>query len=258
MQPPPHRELLLELVAEVPRPVFATISGAHLYGFESPDSDVDLRGAFVAPEATRLGVSAPEETVSLMSDESGVELDWVAHDITKCLRLIARGSGEVMEQVLSPIVLETSPWHPELQDLTQACLTRSLYRHYAGFFHSRRQLLEGPAPTVKVLLYAYRAVLTGVHVLRTGELIAHLPTLLEAYPQAGVPELIQRKRTGAEKGVLDNGEAASHTAALDRLEAALSEAAAQSALPPPITSTTPTYRRINDYLIRIRRHDDEH
>lgn len=32
-------------------PVFAIISGAYLYGFASPDSDVDLRGAFLHPAA---------------------------------------------------------------------------------------------------------------------------------------------------------------------------------------------------------------
>ena len=30
-------------------PLFVTVSGAHLYGFPSPDSDIDLRGALVAP-----------------------------------------------------------------------------------------------------------------------------------------------------------------------------------------------------------------
>ena len=29
--------------------VFVTISGAHLYGFPSPDSDYDLRGVHVFP-----------------------------------------------------------------------------------------------------------------------------------------------------------------------------------------------------------------
>ena len=29
--------------------LFATISGAHLYGFASPDSDYDLRGVHVLP-----------------------------------------------------------------------------------------------------------------------------------------------------------------------------------------------------------------
>ena len=34
-----------KVIAEQPFPlIFATISGAHLYGFPSPDSDYDLRG----------------------------------------------------------------------------------------------------------------------------------------------------------------------------------------------------------------------
>jgi len=37
-------------VAAQPQPLlFATISGAHLYGFPPPDSDFDLRGAHVLP-----------------------------------------------------------------------------------------------------------------------------------------------------------------------------------------------------------------
>ena len=43
--------LLHRLVAAQPYPqLFATISGAHLYGFPSPDSDFDFRGAHVLPQ----------------------------------------------------------------------------------------------------------------------------------------------------------------------------------------------------------------
>jgi predicted nucleotidyltransferase len=34
---------------------FATVSGAHLYGFPSKDSDVDLRGVHVLPVAEVVG-----------------------------------------------------------------------------------------------------------------------------------------------------------------------------------------------------------
>jgi hypothetical protein len=41
---------LHRIIAAQPYPLlFATISGAHLYGFPSPDSDFDLRGAHVLP-----------------------------------------------------------------------------------------------------------------------------------------------------------------------------------------------------------------
>jgi len=39
-----------------PAILFATVSGAHLYGFESPDSDIDLRGASVLPLRRVLGL----------------------------------------------------------------------------------------------------------------------------------------------------------------------------------------------------------
>ena len=135
-------------------------------------------------------------------------------------------------------------------------MTRGLHRHYAGFLHSRRELLRRESPTVKALLYAYRAALTGIHVLRTGTILAHLPTLLESYPQAGVQELILRKREGDEKGALHAGEAASHAAALDRLDGAMQTARDGSTLPEAVTADSKTYRRINDYLLRIRSHDE--
>jgi len=253
---PPHAELLLPLTQDVPQVVFATVSGAHLYGFESPDSDVDLRGAFVLPEEQLLGVTTPQETVDSMNVESGVELDWVAHDIAKSVRLITRGSGEVMEQVLSPIALISTHWHEELKVIVQRCASRRLHHHYRGFLGSRRSLLDRSSPTVKVLLYAYRAALTGLHVLRTGEIIAHLPTLLELYPQAEVLDLIHRKRMGHEKGILGPGEARHHGAALDLLEDELDEAHDATELGDSPLQDAGLMDDLNDYLIRIRREEE--
>ena len=43
-------ELLRAEAVRRPYPLlFATISGAHLYGFPSPHSDYDLRGAHILP-----------------------------------------------------------------------------------------------------------------------------------------------------------------------------------------------------------------
>src|SRR5437867_6255781 len=55
---------LNRIVAGQPYPLlFATISGAHLYGFPSPDSDFDLRGAHVLPLDTVVGLEVRDETV---------------------------------------------------------------------------------------------------------------------------------------------------------------------------------------------------
>ncbi len=55
--------------------LFATISGAHLYGFPSADSDWDLRGCHVLPATVVLGLEAPEETVTV-EEEQAVSVDW--------------------------------------------------------------------------------------------------------------------------------------------------------------------------------------
>ena len=48
---------LNRIVAAQPYPLlFATISGAHLYGFPSPDSDFDLRGVHVLPLEMVVGI----------------------------------------------------------------------------------------------------------------------------------------------------------------------------------------------------------
>jgi uncharacterized protein len=52
------------IVAAQPCPlVFATIRGAHLYGFPSPDSDFDLRGAHVLRLQRVVGLEVRDETV---------------------------------------------------------------------------------------------------------------------------------------------------------------------------------------------------
>jgi hypothetical protein len=48
---------LRDIMGEQPYPLlFATVSGAHLYGFPSRDSDVDLRGVHVLPAAEVVGL----------------------------------------------------------------------------------------------------------------------------------------------------------------------------------------------------------
>ncbi len=103
--------------------LFATVSGAHLYGFPSPDSDWDLRGVHVLPAREVVGLLPVEETVQATTNQ-GVEVDLVTHDLRKFLALLLRPNGYVLEQLFSPLVVHTTPEHAELTALAPACLTR--------------------------------------------------------------------------------------------------------------------------------------
>jgi predicted nucleotidyltransferase len=217
--------------ANVPNALFWTVSGAHLYGFPSADSDVDLRGCFLAPIPELIGLKPPVETREPKGTFAGREVEAVAHEAGKYLRLLLRHNGYVLEQVFSPLVAAGAEFLARLRPLAARCVTRNCYHHYRGFLHTQRRLMDKePAVKAKTLLYAYRVVLTGIHLLDTGEVVAHLPALNEWFRLRYVPELIERKRA-AEFGPLTGIDVAFHRAELDRLERELDRAFAGSKLP---------------------------
>lgn len=241
------REHLARVAGGGPEPIFATISGAHLYGFASPDSDVDLRGAFLLPMRAVLGLHPADETISI-ADKTAVDLDWVAHDIRKFARMMTNHNGYVLEQLFSPLVVITTPAHEELVELGRGCITRPTIRHYQGFARGRRKRLAEPEPTVKHLLYAYRVLLTGIHLMQAGEVVANIAVLNERFRIPEIDELVARKREGAEKMLLDQHDLAIHGSLLDRLEAKLDEAHGASRLPDVAT----TAAELEDFVIRLR------
>ncbi|WP_328870341.1 nucleotidyltransferase domain-containing protein [Streptomyces sp. NBC_00287] len=239
---------LAPVVAEQPDPVlFATVSGAHLYGFPSRDSDVDLRGVHLLSAADLVGLREPAETRSRMWDRDGVEMDLVTHDLRKFVRLMLRRNGYVLEQLLSPLVVHTTDAHRELAALAPGVVTSHHAHHYRGFANTQWRLFT-KTDELKPLLYTFRVLLTGIHLMRTGEVQAHLPTLLGEVAEAPdcLPELI------AAKAEQEHGTAeVDHTrveADVERLHALLDETQAASALPDAAT----VYDALHDFVVRIR------
>jgi uncharacterized protein len=252
--PPPHGLVIDPRAAAVVREhshrlIFATVSGAHLYGFPSPDSDWDLRGAHVLSieETARLDVHG--ETVQSTAMRDGLEVDLVTHDVRKFFSMVLKRNGYVLEQIFSPIVVATSPAHEELKAIAARCVTKHHAHHYFGFAGTERALFrkEDP-PRVKPLLYIYRVLLTGIHLMKSGEIQAHLPTLAAEAKLDYLHELMRFKIEAKERAVLAKADLAFHEREHDRLEGVLEEAAAASSLP-----DVPQGRaELEDLLVRIR------
>ena len=150
--------------------LFATISGAHLYGFPSADSDFDLRGVHVLPVEDVVGLRQGTETVDRTTIDDGLEIDLVTHDAHKFFSLMLKKNGYVLEQVCSPLVIHTTSEFDELRSIVSDCVTRHHSHHYLGFAANQWKLFckEDP-PRVKPLLYMFRVLLTGIHLMQTGE-----------------------------------------------------------------------------------------
>jgi predicted nucleotidyltransferase len=101
---------------------------------------------------------------------------------------------------------------------------------------------------VKPLLYVYRVLLTGIHLVRTGEVEANLPLLNEDARLPYVAELVARKLAGPEKATIDDADVDFHRAEVARLRRALEEAAARS----PLAEEPSARPALHDLLVRIR------
>jgi predicted nucleotidyltransferase len=246
----PRFPRLLGIVAAQPHPLlFATISGAHLYGFPSPDSDYDLRGVHVLPAERVVGLEDGPFTIEVAEDQPDLELDLVTHDVKKFFDLMLRRNGYVLEQLWSPLVVHGTAEHDELKAIAVGCVTRHHRHHYRGFAETQWSLFrkESP-PRVKPLLYLYRVLLTGIHLMRTGEVEANLIHLNDVFRLPQVPELIARKREGAEKGVLPGADLGLHEREYHRLVELLESSAEASTLPEAPTSRG----ALHDLLVRLR------
>ncbi len=163
------------------------------------------------------------------------------------VQFLCKHNGYVLEQVFSPLVAHGADFLARLRPLAARCVTRHCYNHYRGFLHTQRKLFDKEAAKrAKTLLYAYRVALTGVHLLETGEVQTHLPTLNERFGLTFIADVIRRKAS-AEFGVLDAPDVAFHTRELDEWEKRLDAAHAASALP-----TEPPADELDRFLVELR------
>lgn len=243
---------LHRIVAAQPHPLlFATISGAHLYGFPSPDSDFDLRGAHLLPLDKIVGLETRDETLEDSRVIEGLEMDIVSHDARKFFKLLLKKNGYVLEQLYSPLVVHTTPAHAEVKAIACGCVTRHHSHHYFGFAETQWKLFLKESPRrVKPLLYVYRVLLTGIWLMRTGEIEANLVTLNDTFRLAFIPDLIARKLNGPEKSILPEADIAFHEREYQRLRGELQAAHEASQLIE--APGDETRGALNDLLVRLR------
>jgi predicted nucleotidyltransferase len=226
--------------------VVVYLSGAHAYGFPSPDSDVDLKCVHLAPAERFLGLLPPEPVVDRVEVIDGVEVDYTSNELGRALQGLLKGNGNFLERVLG-LALVGSPAATALRELAPAYLSRRFEHHYRGFATQQLAALEA-APTVKRLLYVLRTLSTGVVLLRTGRLVVDLRETAAELGLRDVDALIARKRAG-ERVALDADERARWSPTIGSLFSALADATARSPLPVDPTGTAV----LDAWLIALRR-----
>jgi predicted nucleotidyltransferase len=171
------------------------LSGAHAYGFPSPDSDLDLKCVHIAPTRELVGldlVSDPNDRIDMIE---GVDLDYGSNELAPVLRGAIKGNGNFLERILGELVLGGDPkLLGEARAVVKPLLSRRLGRHYGGFATSQLRAFDDK-PTAKRALYVLRTAATGRYALAHGEIVTDVARLGEFVP-AEIGELLAIKQRG--------------------------------------------------------------
>ncbi len=232
------------------RHLVVSLSGAHAYGFPSPDSDLDLKAIHIAPTDRLLGLSPPPQSApDRIEVLDGVEVDYSSNEVQPALVGILQGNGNFIERVLSRFVLRSSPEHESLRDIIKRSLSRRLHRHYRGFAAGQlREWEKDGFRSAKKLLYVLRTALTGTHALLTGEIETDVTLLLDEHGFGAARELVDAKRRG-ERSELATEVAERWKATIARAFEVLDTAVGRSALP----EEPPNAAEVDSWLIALRR-----
>src|SRR3954454_23381646 len=132
------------------------LSGAHAYGFPSPDSDLDLKCVHVAPTGALVGLEPVDESRDRLEIVDGVELDYGSNELAPALRGAIKGNGNFLERVFGELVLGGGPGLlAEARPGLRPVLSRRVGRHYGGFATSQLRAFDDK-PTAKRALYVLR------------------------------------------------------------------------------------------------------
>jgi hypothetical protein len=225
------------------------LSGAHAYGFPSPDSDLDLKCVHVAPTAELVGLAPSDDPPDRIEIVEGVELDYGSNELGPVLRGAIKGNGNYLERILGELALAGDfALLESARAVVRPLLSRRVGRHYGGFATSQLRAFDDK-PTAKRALYVLRTAATGRKLLATGELVTDVAKLAEFIPRE-IDELLAIKRTG-EREQLAPGQAVEWRARLVAAIDAIDRAWPTSVL--PVDPAPEAVTALDAWLVDTRR-----
>ena len=187
--------------------LYACESGSRAWGFESPDSDYDVRFLYVRERDWYLSFDV-ERRRDVIERPIENEIDCSGWDIRKALHLFLRTNGALLEWLHSPIrYLERGDFADSLRTLAGGCFNpTALCYHYSHMAKGNaREYLLGDQVRLKKYFYVLRPLLAIIHVERgLGVPPVNFEELVDAVAPAalrpGIAKLLALKRQTPELG----------------------------------------------------------
>jgi predicted nucleotidyltransferase len=144
--------------SEAVRVLYAVESGSRAWGFESPDSDFDIRFIYVRPQDWYLSVQKRRDVIEAMVEP---DLDFAGWDLPKALGLLRKSNPSLLEWLASPIVYrEDTPFMLEFRELAEQCVSlHACFKHYLSMATTNWQAnFSSDSVLLKKYFYVLRPV----------------------------------------------------------------------------------------------------
>ncbi len=162
------KEKILEKLKQTEREynieiLFACESGSRAWGFESPDSDWDIRFIYIHKENWYLNLWEQKDTIQFMTNDL---LDGSGWDLRKSLKLLAKSNASFLSWLYSPIVYINKGFLTEIRQLAEDNFSPVAVFHHYHSMSKQFSLIENQEKVnLKKLFYALRTSLSARWVL---------------------------------------------------------------------------------------------
>jgi len=167
------------------------ISGSHLYGWNSPKSDLDIRGSILLDKDNFLGLETPEE----VWEKTAENYDITLFEIKKMVHLALKGNCNILEEINAPQIYKSGEFLKLRQLINNAFGKRGIYNSYKGMaeFNYKKFIKQG-RNTVKKYLYVLRGLMAGIYCMETGQIQPNIEELNKRFKIKEVDILLKAKR----------------------------------------------------------------
>lgn len=206
------REEILKRLDQIEREedvsiVYACESGSRAWGFESTDSDWDVRFIYIHRPDWYLSIDV-EEKRDVIERPINDELDISGWDLRKALKLLRKSNPPLLEWLSSPIIYKE---HGETAQQLRSAVEEfyspiSAFHHYLHMAQgNNREFLKGELVRVKKYFYVLRPLLAirWIETNPTQPVPMEFQRLVDACVdspevRASIDDLLIRKRAGTE------------------------------------------------------------
>jgi hypothetical protein len=151
--------------------IYAQKSGSWAFNLNTPTSDVDYFGVFIAPDPLDIKTHSFDHTVQGNSGD-----DWVLYELGKYIELLAKGNPKVIEPLFSPTFLyRTDKWLQLVAHFKPRVINKFSARQYVSFasfeLHEAKKKSSAESDPSKALSAASKPLYHGLRLAKEARAI---------------------------------------------------------------------------------------